>query len=69
MYALGPGQLIETSAIYDDVEVCKEQVVDNVLRNVNLETPVRHPVEMSEGLAISREGGLGSLHNLKSSTS
>lgn len=64
MHTSGPGQLIEIIAICGDVEDCEEQILGNILRSGNLEIPVRHPVEMLEGLAISREGGLGSLYNL-----
>lgn len=56
MCALGLGQLIKRNAIHDDERDWKEQVLDNIWRNVNLEISIRHPVEMSQGLKISSEG-------------
>ena len=53
------------------MEDCEDEVLNNILRNVNLEISIRQPLETSERTEYARlefrGRGLGSIYNLESS--
>lgn len=56
--AFQPGELIERNTVSDNVEDCKDKVLNNILRNVNLEISIRYPLERSERTGVKSSGAV-----------